>query len=194
MGRRHFCIHFDTTESSLEMKVLEQSIVERRCYSHVTHRFTNIMHTLLIRPHTWCIQMYVTHTLVYVMHTLLIRSHTLCIRYSYAQLRYAYVSHTLAFVTHALLIRMHTLCIRYSYACVRYAYVAHTLTFVMHMLLIRLHTLRIRYSYACIGYAYVHKQYTGGCRRMLGFEHSKVVHISISKNLPHAIHTFYHTL
>ena len=57
-------MHLDTSESSLEIKVLGQSTVENRCYLYVV--------------------------IAYVMHTLLIRSHTLCTRYLYAGIRYAY--------------------------------------------------------------------------------------------------------
>jgi len=79
---RHFCMHLDTSESSLEKKVLGQSTVESAIRNH---RFTHVMHTLLICSHMLCTRYaYVTNTLAYVMHTLLIRYHTLCIHYSYA--------------------------------------------------------------------------------------------------------------
>ena len=73
MGWKQFCRHLDTTEFTLEMKVMKQSTRERWCY--VTHRFINVMHTLLIR------------------------SYTLCIRYSYAHIRFAYVTHTLTYAS-----------------------------------------------------------------------------------------------
>ena len=69
MGRTHFCRHLDTSESSLEMKVLEQSTVERRCYLYVTHscRFTYITHMLLICLHKLCIFTLLISS--HVMHT-----------------------------------------------------------------------------------------------------------------------------
>jgi len=98
---RHFCMHLDTSESSLEMKVPGQSTVESAIHSH---RFTHVLHTLLICSHMLCIRYaYVTNTLAYVMHTLLIRYHTLCIRYSYAHIRYAYITHTVVYATHTVI-------------------------------------------------------------------------------------------
>ena len=47
-----FCSHLETPESSMEIKVLEQSTVERLYYPYVTHRFTYVMHTLPIHSHT----------------------------------------------------------------------------------------------------------------------------------------------
>jgi len=85
-GRRQFCMHLDTSGSSLEMKVLGQFTVESRAIH--SHKFTHVMHTLLIR------------------------SRKLCVRYSYARIRYAYVTHTLEYVMHTLLIRLYTQRIR----------------------------------------------------------------------------------
>jgi len=42
----------DSSVSSLEKKVLEQSTAERRRYSHVNYMFTYVMNTLLIRSRT----------------------------------------------------------------------------------------------------------------------------------------------
>ena len=99
-----FCMHLDTLESSLKIKVLGQS-----------HSGKSV---LFICSHMLCPLVF-THTLAYVMHTLLVSSHTLCIRYSYARIRYsyasiryAYVTHTLAYVMHTLLIRLNTQRIR----------------------------------------------------------------------------------
>ena len=75
MGLIHYFRHLDTSESSLEIKVLEQFTVERRCYSHVTHRLKCVMCMSLIRLHMLCIR-----------YSYL----TLCIFYSYTCIRYAY--------------------------------------------------------------------------------------------------------
>jgi len=149
-----FCIHPDTSESSLELKVLRQSTVESRCC------WRSQVHTcnthLLIRSRTLCIRYSyarirfacVTHTLAYVLHEFLIRSHTCCMRYSYARIRFACVTHTLAYVLHALRIRLYTFCMRYSCAGIRFACVTHTRVYVLHALPIRSHTFCMRYSYA----------------------------------------------
>ena len=79
MCRNYFCRHLDNTESSLEMKVMKQSSVKRRCYLYVTHKFT------------------------YIMHTLVIRSHTLRLLYSNACTRFTYVTRTLAYATHTVI-------------------------------------------------------------------------------------------
>ena len=68
MGQKHFGRHLDTTKSSLEMKVLKQSTVDRQSYSYFTHRF--MVYTRIRK------------------HTLLISLHTLLIRYANSVKRY----------------------------------------------------------------------------------------------------------
>jgi len=57
----------------------------------------------------WKVSAIHSHRFTHVMHTLLIRSHTVCIGYSYARVRYAYVTQTLAYVINRLFIRLNTL-------------------------------------------------------------------------------------
>ena len=52
MGRRHFYRHLDASESGLEIIVLEQSTVEKRCYSYVTHTLRTLINATLITSTT----------------------------------------------------------------------------------------------------------------------------------------------
>jgi len=88
-GPKPFCMHLKLTPRSLVWKKRYWDTSQRKVVAFHSHKFTHVMHTLLIR------------------------SRTLRIRYSYARICYAYVTHTLTYVIHALLIRLYTQRIRW---------------------------------------------------------------------------------